>query len=250
MAGKFITTTLTEYLNVSHETGDVTIAFHGTGISFDSFSSDYIGSGIGNNGFGYGIYLTESKKSAKQWADSLEGKSTVTLDGIRASDGVNKFMTNAVKTHGNKPEILLIIIKSYSKQLLDSNEITNNEYDLIKAATLLKLVRARVLYEVEIFGSDFILWKSPITNEQIGKILTQFKLEGFGKIVQDDGQLLINDMTIRSGEDLYLSIGLSAKETSGLLSRSGIDGVVYYDTYCNYVIFDPTSLNIKKKTHF
>lgn len=250
MTHKFIATTLAGYLNEQPTVTESFIAYHGSGISFDSFSADFIGSGIGNNGFGYGIYLTDSKKNAKEWANSLEENSSVVIDGVNASDNVNKFMTNAVKTHGNKPEILMIIIKSYSKQLLESNEITNTEYDLINAATVLKLIRGRVLYEVGIDGHDFILWKSPVNDEQLSKILAQSKLEKLGKITHDGGQLVINGRIIRSGEDLYLSFGLSAKETSEFLVRSGIDGVKYYDTYYNYVVFNPESLNIKKKTHF
>ena len=49
---KFIKTTILEYLDHINENF---IAYHGSGVKFDNFSDDFIGTGIGNAGFGYGI---------------------------------------------------------------------------------------------------------------------------------------------------------------------------------------------------
>lgn len=224
--------------------------YHGSGKKFDVFSNEFNGSGVGNNGYGYGIYLTDSKKSAKMWASHLETQSSVLIDGIKPSENVEEFLYRAVKLYGNKTDILLHVLKSNLDSLYKNNKITGDEYNFIKTANKLKLTRGRFVYEVEIKGDDFLLWKSLPTTEQLNKVSEQLSSEKLG-VISIDKDIKVNNRMIRNGEDLYLSIGLSPKETSFFLDRCGIDGIKYYEDNCaNYVIFNLNSIIIKKKVNF
>lgn len=79
-----------------------------------------------------GIYLTDSKQNAKGWAKSLEKTSNVIIDGVKQSENIEKFLTSAVDLHGNKPDLLLHILKSYIDKLLKENKISEKEYNFIK----------------------------------------------------------------------------------------------------------------------
>lgn len=224
-------------------------AYHGSGHKFDKFLHSFIGSGIGN-GFGYGIYLTDSKSDAKQWAKTLEeeGAASASINNITVSDNLTNFIKSATDTHGNKPDIILAILRSYSKQLLKDNKIDESEYELIQSASTVKLNRSRFVYEVEVNGNDFISWESPITDEQFNKIQGSDKLNMSmdGNRISIDGKVIQNN-----GNALYNSIRGSQKDKSELLVKCGIDGVAYREgSGINYVVFDPNILRIIKRVTF
>ena len=50
---------------------DGIFAFHGSGADFDEFKLSKIGTGEGNQAFGYGLYFTDSKDIAKFYKDAL-----------------------------------------------------------------------------------------------------------------------------------------------------------------------------------
>lgn len=66
---------LSQQLN--QERGDVLYqrAWHGSPHTFDSFSTDNIGSGTGRSTYGWGLYFTKDKKVAEFYRDSLGGDS-------------------------------------------------------------------------------------------------------------------------------------------------------------------------------
>jgi len=73
------------------------IAFHGSGADFDQFRMDKIGTGEGNQAFGYGLYFTDSEDIAKFYKDTvrqernmlhLDGKM---LDSVYTADNEEKF---------------------------------------------------------------------------------------------------------------------------------------------------------------
>ena len=247
---KFIKTTIREYLNEQQVLNENFTTYHGSGIEFNDFSGDFIGSGIGNAGFGYGIYLTDSKQNAKGWAKSLEKASNVIIDGVKQSENIEKFLTSAVGLYGNKPDLLLHILKSYIDKLLKENKISEKEYNFIKNSNTLKLIRSRFIYEVNVIGDDFIYWNNPISLEQIEKVKKQAQKENKDVDIIVDDVIKINSRIIKTGEDFYGSLNIPQKEKSAFLYRSGIDGVIYYESGKNYVIFNLQSLIIKKKISF
>lgn len=247
---KFIATTIREYLNEQYTICENFVAYHGSGVKFDDFSGDFIDSGIGNAGFGYGIYLTNTKQNAKGWAKSLEQKANVVIDGIKQSEIIEKFLTNAVDLHGNKPDLLLHILKAHIDKLYQENKITEKEYNFIKNSNTLKLTRSRFVYEVNVTGNDFIYWNKPISLEQVEKVKKQAQKENIEIDIVIEGSIKINNKVIRNGEDFYGSLKMTQKDKSSFLYRSGIDGVIYYEGGENYVIFNPNSISINKRISF
>jgi hypothetical protein len=247
---RIIKETIQEYLNEQMNNNKEFIAYHGSGVEFDNFLDDFIGSGIGNAGFGYGIYLTDTKKNAKGWAKSLEKTANVFIDGVKQSVNIGKFLTNAVDLHGNKPELLLHILKRYIDNMYKENKITEKEYDFIKNSNTLKLIRSRFVYEVNVLAKDFIYWNEPIPLEQVEKVYKQAEKENKEIDIVINNDININGRTIKNGEDFYGSLKMPQKEKAYFLYRSGIDGVIFYENGENYVIFNPKNLSIKKKISF
>lgn len=63
------------------ETTPGIIAFHGSGADFDEFKLEKIGTGEGNQAFGYGLYFTEKEDIAKFYRDSVGAGNEVTYKG-------------------------------------------------------------------------------------------------------------------------------------------------------------------------
>jgi hypothetical protein len=247
---KFITTKFQEFLKNQKIINEGVVAFHGSGSDFETFSNDFDATGIGAAGFGYGIYLTDNKQSAKSYAKSLEKTSKVFIDGVRQSKQIEEFLTRAVDLHGNKSDILLIVLKSNLDNLYKDNKITTDEYNFIKNSNNLKLTRSRIVYEVFVNGDNFISWNEPVTIEQINKIKKQAQIENINLKILIDDKIFINNRLIKNGENLYGAINMHPKETSEFLQRSGIDGIVYYEEGKNFVIFNPKNIKINKKINF
>jgi len=62
------------------------IAFHGSGADFDEFKVEKIGTGEGNQAFGYGLYFTESEDIAKFYRSSVGYGKNVTYKGQSVED--------------------------------------------------------------------------------------------------------------------------------------------------------------------
>ena len=62
------------------------VAFHGSGADFDEFKVEKIGTGEGNQAFGYGLYFTESKDIAKFYKSSVGAGNEVTYKGKTVRD--------------------------------------------------------------------------------------------------------------------------------------------------------------------
>tara|TARA_R100001463_G_C3521208_1_gene220842 strand:+ start:19 stop:1443 length:1425 start_codon:yes stop_codon:yes gene_type:complete len=73
------------------------IAFHGSGADFDKFRVDKIGTGEGNQTFGYGLYFTDSEDIAKFYRETLRQERNMLhldgkmLDSVYTADNEEKF---------------------------------------------------------------------------------------------------------------------------------------------------------------
>lgn len=227
------------------------ILYHGSGTLFNEFSLDKVGSGIGNNGFGYGVYLTDSKSSAKQWANTLEKIADEVFidDTYKPSIVVREFLSRAVKTHGSNNELLLIVLKS---NLDNKNEkisvISKKEYDFLKNAKKLSLKRNRILYTVKVSYKEFINFDSLLSGTQLDKIKKQAQKEN---LIFGDKIDLDNPNPKYIAKDLYTNLNMTPKKASEFLYRCGFTGFAYFEgTFTNYVIFNTDSINIVSKIRF
>lgn len=262
---KNIYTTINDFLNTQHNHFESIETWHGSPHSFDNFSLDKVDSGIGSQAYGWGIYFTSIKDVAIGYAKSLEGNAEVLIDGIEPSPFIIKYVTNIIKLHGNKKDLVLIVLKSNAPNLLKDKKISQDEYDFIINAKKLTAKRGRTLYHVELHKGktpneyDYMDWTSDITQEQIKKIEAQIKKTGYvGRVSIENGKIYKNvggKEEIKKGKSVYYAlsgdVGFSPKKASLFLLDAGIDGIKYPSNGgWDYVVFDTNSISINRKTKY
>lgn len=234
--------------------------YHGSGADFTEFDFDHMGEGAGSQVFGWGGYVTSSKKIGKNYATLMDNDPSRAYYRIQHSNGTRfakKYPTLESFLHGDK-------------QIAMNDKFTEQEkidfYNEMK-----KLAEPyHNLYEVDIpddNGSNYLDWDKPLSKSQQDAIREGLEHLGVGiKTLENKGQSLE-----RTGENVYnstLYIGLIGTEydlperTKGIskfLSSVGFTGVKYKagrnfggakkgDT--NYVIFKPEDMRITEHTKF
>ena len=234
--------------------------YHGTGASFSEFDFDHMGEGEGSQAFGWGGYVTSSKKIGKNYAILMDNDPSRAYYRIQHSNGTRfakKYPTLESFLHGDK-------------QIAMNDKFTEQEkidyYNEMK-----KLAEPyHNLYEVDIpddNGSNYLDWDKTLSKKQQDAIREGLEHLGVGiKTLENKGQSLE-----RTGENVYnstLYIGLIGTEydlperTKGIskfLSSVGFTGIKYKagrnfggakkgDT--NYVIFKPEDMKIVDHTKF
>jgi GNAT superfamily N-acetyltransferase len=96
--------------------------YHGTPHNVDKFSTSKIGTGEGNQAFGWGLYFTTLKSIAQHYANVLSGANNITVDGIGLKEllkkkGLEKNYKNA--TEDGNPN-LNIWIKALTDVVADA----------------------------------------------------------------------------------------------------------------------------------
>ena len=228
--------------------------YHGTGADFTEFDFDHMGEGAGSQVFGWGGYVTSSKKIGKSYATLMDNDPSKAYYRIQRSNGTRfakKYPTLESFLHGDK-------------QIAMNDKFTEQEkidyYNEMK-----KLAEPyHNLYEVDIpedNGSNYLDWDAPITDELIDKVAKALpSLRSF------DIKDLKKDRTF---ENLYKTISMRSvkddatfnddKAASKLLASLGYTGIKYKagrnfggaeegDT--NYVIFKPEDMRITEHTKF
>lgn len=234
--------------------------YHGSGADFTEFDFDHMGEGAGSQVFGWGGYVTSSKKIGKNYATLMDNDPSRAYFRIQRSNGTRfakKYPTLESFLHGDK-------------QIAMNDKFTEQEkidfYNEMK-----KLAEPyHNLYEVDIpddNGSNYMDWDKPLSKNQQDAIREGLEHLGVGtKTLESKGQSLE-----RTGENVYnstLYIGLTGTEydlperTKGIskfLSSVGFTGIKYKagrnfggakkgDT--NYVIFKPEDMKITSHTKF
>lgn len=234
--------------------------YHGSGADFTEFDFDHMGEGAGSQVFGWGGYVTSSKKIGKSYATLMDNDHSKAYYRIQRSNGTRfakKYPTLESFLHGDK-------------QIAKNDKFTEQEkidyYNEMK-----KLAEPyHNLYEVDIpedNGSNYLDWDKPLSKKQQDSIREGLEHLGVGiKTLESKGQSLE-----RTGENIYnstLYIGLTGTEydlperTKGIskfLSFVGFTGIKYKagrnfggakkgDT--NYVIFKPEDMKITQHTKF
>lgn len=234
--------------------------YHGSGADFTEFDFDHMGEGAGSQVFGWGGYVTSSKKIGKNYATLMDNDPSKAYYRIQRSNGTRfakKYPTLESFLHGDK-------------QIAMNDKFTEQEkidfYNEMK-----KLAEPyHNLYEVDIpedNDSNYLDWDKPLSKKQQDAIREGLEHLGVGiKTLESKGQSLE-----RTGENVYnstLYIGLTGTEydlpekTKGIskfLSSVGFTGIKYKagrnfggakkgDT--NYVIFKPEDMRIIEHTKF
>lgn len=228
--------------------------YHGSGADFTEFDFDHMGEGAGSQAFGWGGYVTSSKKIGKSYATMMDNDPSKAYYRIQRSNGTRfakKYPTLESFLHGDK-------------QIAMNDKFTEQEkidfYNEMK-----KLAEPyHNLYEVDIpedNGSNYLDWDAPITDELIDKVA-----KALPSLRSYDIKDLKKDRTF---DNFYKTISMRSvsddasfnddKAASKLLSSLGYTGIKYKagrnfggaevgDT--NYVIFKPEDMKITEHTKF
>lgn len=228
--------------------------YHGSGADFTEFDFDHMGEGAGSQAFGWGGYVTSSKKIGKSYATMMDNDPSKAYYRIQRSNGTRfakKYPTLESFLHGDK-------------QIAMNDKFTEQEkidfYNEMK-----KLAEPyHNLYEVDIpedNGSNYLDWDAPITDELIDKVA-----KALPSLRSYDIKDLMKDRTF---DNFYKTISMRSvtddasfnddKAASKLLSSIGYTGIKYKagrnfggakkgDT--NYVIFKPEDMKITEHTKF
>lgn len=228
--------------------------YHGSGANFSEFDFDHMSEGEGSQAFGWGGYVTSSKKIGKSYATLMDNDPSRAYYRIQRSNGTRfakKYPTLDSFLHGDK-------------QIAMNDKFTEQEkidyYNEMK-----KLAEPyHNLYEVDIpddNGSNYLDWDAPITDELIDKIakalpsLRSYDIKDFKKDRTFDN--FYKTISMRSVKD-DASFN-DDKAASKLLASLGYTGIKYKagrnfggaeegDT--NYVIFNPEDMKIVDHTKF
>lgn len=228
--------------------------YHGSGADFTEFDFDHMGEGAGSQAFGWGGYVTSSKKIGKSYATLMDNDPSKAYYRIQRSNG-----TRFAKKYPTLESFL-----HSDKQIAMNDKFTEQEkidyYNEMK-----KLAEPyHNLYEVDIpedNGSNYLDWDAPITDELIDKVA-----KALPSLRSYDIKDLKKDRTF---DNFYKTISMRSvkddatfnddKAASKLLSSLGYTGIKYKagrnfggaeegDT--NYVIFKPEDMRITEHTKF
>lgn len=234
-------------------------AYHGSPYKFDKFTTDKIGTGEGAQAFGWGLYFTDLKSIAEQYANKLggydnsvkklnttEGAKAMILDALDSNNGSlskSKFYLEDLLTDIDKK-----IDKYYKGELRYSGEKWFEE-DLLKekkdienaVKNINDVKKEKNVYEVTLHKGKtpdqytFLEWDKPLNIDNLIKISTGAeKLGGIdfkkGWELDENGKLYTGRGYEVSAEEMYdwLSKQLGGpKQASLFLLDAGIDGVKY-----------------------
>ena len=207
------------------------IAYHGSPYSFDRFSLGNIGTGEGNQAYGYGLYFAEAEDVAKRYK----------TQGRAKRDPMMNVAHQTISAGQDPGEILPAIFPKASKKEIN---------EAIKRA---KNPPPGSMYQVSINANpeDFIQWDRPLS-EQSQKV----------RDVLGEGDLLAAADTLsrayrnpmHGGDLLKMDMATPSQVSQGLRER-GIAGISYPDALSrgqeaqtkNYVVFDDALIEILKK---
>lgn len=223
--------------------------YHGSGADFTEFDFDHMGEGAGSQAFGWGGYVTSSKKIGKDYAMLKDNPNS------NLKSDAKEFL----KSYPTYESFLANHKRIGASQRFTESEKKNFYEGMVKAANI-----SRNLYEVDIpedNGSNYLDWDAPITDELIDKVTKVLpSLRSF------DIKELKKDRTF---DNFYKTISMRSvkddasfnddKAASEFLSKAGFVGVKVIaqrntggnkEGKMNYVIFDENNAQITSHTKF
>lgn len=235
-------------------------AFHGSAepLKDNRFIKDKIGTGMGNNTFGYGFYFSDSESVANSYVRGGY-KGSYSYKGRSGMKWYEHF-----KDVGdyNKASIweYILLHKTRSVILHHAQDEEWTEKDISYLMSLPEKVFAKpagLVYEVElnVEPHELLDWDKSFTEQSS---FVRERIEKFRKTIEDVKKKSLDSL---SGQDIYYSFERSfevllkrdgasemstAKKTSELLRENGIKGIVcrVSPKYCNYVVFDESDIHI------
>ena len=255
--------------------------YHGSGADFDEFDFDHMGEGAGSQAFGWGGYVTSSKKIGKSYAQSGMQTRTMMVKNngkwfeFSEGDPMFKIADEAMYLIESEGLRGARNFANRWKEAADTEEV-RQQWAMV-AGLLNNHTKADFksrypshLYEVEIpddNGNNYLDWEKPLTDEQKDKIAKQLK-----KLKIDVADYERRGFSLDSSfGDVYYFLTNALKNTkkwqdvnamratSKFLASLDFTGIKYPagtimggaengDT--NYVIFKPEDMIIASHTKF
>lgn len=240
--------------------------YHGSGADFTEFDFDHMGEGAGSQVFGWGGYVTSSKKIGKSYAkigqmsaedrhrhaSSEDTPIEAAVGSILGQEIYNERAKTFEQKKAQAIENAENSIASYSDMLKNSNELDEKskkfleksierykkELEVLRALTeeqykeeYIKQGRAKNLYEVDIpddNGSNYLDWENPLNEEQINAIRDALAKNGVDVSSWENRGFKL-DLPFK---DVYAAVlpmmmRCEPKEVSKFLSSLGFTGIKY-----------------------
>jgi 8-oxo-dGTP pyrophosphatase MutT (NUDIX family) len=277
---------LIEELGYKFEKYEIGGIFQGTPYDFDKYSTEYIGTGEGNQVFGWGLYFTDLKDVARYYMSAgIDDEESIRLDGKSLSEynveqEVKDQLVGIINIIFGEDKLIPTIELIKDDLILEYDEENYPEFKSVveQSTKVWNLIKDKKLsfsgniYSVILFKGenpyeyDLLEWEQKPTEMQILKIKNQAKKEGvnLSKLPYDleryrDSNAIYTDLSYIISGVSHLNNRDSGKMCSKFLLRAGIDGIKYKagtlsgmsdaEGY-NYVIFDADDVTIEGKEKY
>lgn len=242
--------------------------YHGSGADFTEFDFDHMGEGAGSQVFGWGGYVTSSKKIGKSYANIVDANAPhqdVEYVGNNAheyTDVVAGLFNGGQRDYDDVKEFLL---NGYNadkdnarkKQMLEWFESTKpSDWKSVNDGK-------RNLYEVDIpedNGNNYLEWEKTLNEKQINAIRDALAKNGVDiSSFEKRGFKLDLPFKYVYTTVLPTMMHYKPKDVSQFLSSLGFTGIKYpagtimggaEENDTNYVIFKPEDMKITEHTKF
>jgi hypothetical protein len=228
-------------------------AYHGSPHRFDKFTTEKMGTGEGNQSFGWGLYFAGEKKVAEFYRESLSDTKYYSNERELHNDEAwaAQFIATTVPPN-DAEQAKKDVYGALSQKTKAGIEKTGQLISIIDKLKDTKIEeKTGQLYRVEIPADEkYLDWDKKITEqpEIIDKIKATLIDRGF---TESQANNQINNFT---GQSVYAAIAsfYGEKEASLLLLEHGIPGIIYLDANSrtkgqgshNYVIFSYEDVSI------
>lgn len=241
--------------------------YHGSGADFTEFDFDHMGEGAGSQVFGWGGYVTSSKKIGKDYAsikyDPDKDVEYVGKNKKTFTDLIATLFDGGIRDYNYVKNILLEISDNDK-----SNISKKEEYDWFVSTKPEDWFNPnpttnRNLYEVNIpedNGSNYLEWEKTLTEKQINAIRDALAKNGVDiSSFEKRGFKLDLPFKYVYTTVLPTMMHYNPKDVSKFLSSLGFTGIKYpagtimggaEEGDTNYVIFKPEDMKITEHTKF
>jgi hypothetical protein len=214
-------------------------AFHGSPYNFEKFSLEKIGAGEGKQVKGYGSYLASSSPIAQQYAEANTGRAKA------LSGDIDKFPLST------QVDVYKLLNSKLPKSMKDARlEELSKKLSPEQTNFLKENINSGYMYKVDLPDDKlpYMLNLDLPLSKQSKEVQDILNKNNFNEIARS--------ITNRepTGESLYRALGDNVNATN-TLKNAGISGNSYLDIEAkrrglnptNYVVFDPSILNILEK---
>lgn len=249
-------------------------AYHGSPHTFDRFESSKIGTGEGNQAFGHGLYFAEHENVAQEYKNALatniyvDEKPLLTQNRKGKGTTGDKYLDDLIMAHDGN---LDAAISSEKRLQAQAAQTPNYKYSRMKDVVPdLEALRGRVraentghLYQVEIAANPdhFLDWDRPATQQHPVVQGAMNKIwESLGGSLEGRTTPAFTAHSGATGEDQHSALVTNLrgqKAAADALHEHGVHGIKYLDQGSrsgpasegthNYVVFDPSRVNIKRR---